>query len=91
MQGDITNVRTANDPIHSLLFIAGCLMQSRCRQIRGLNARSASTPRADSCRRALISYVLCIVLKMISGPRVFICDGCIAEGTAVASHVLRAA
>jgi hypothetical protein len=31
------------------------------------------------------------VRKLISGPRVFICDTCVAEATAVVSHVLRSA
>ena len=31
------------------------------------------------------------VVKLISGPRVFICDGCVGDATAVVSHVLRAA
>jgi hypothetical protein len=31
------------------------------------------------------------VVKLISGPRVFICDTCVAEATAVVSHVLRGA
>jgi hypothetical protein len=29
------------------------------------------------------------VVKLISGPRVFICDTCVADATAVVSHVLR--
>jgi hypothetical protein len=29
------------------------------------------------------------VMKLISGPRVFICDNCIGDATAVVSHVLR--
>lgn len=31
------------------------------------------------------------VMKLISGPRVFICDTCVAEATSVVSHVLRIA
>jgi hypothetical protein len=31
------------------------------------------------------------VMKLISGPRVFICDNCVADATAVISHVLRTA
>jgi hypothetical protein len=31
------------------------------------------------------------VVKLISGPRVFICDVCVADATAVVSHVLRTA
>jgi hypothetical protein len=30
------------------------------------------------------------VTKLISGPRVFICDGCVGEAVGVMSHVLRA-
>jgi hypothetical protein len=29
------------------------------------------------------------VAKLISGPLVFICDGCVGDAAAVASHVLR--
>jgi hypothetical protein len=31
------------------------------------------------------------VAKLISGPRVFICDGCVGDATAVVAHVLRTA
>lgn len=31
------------------------------------------------------------VMKLISGPRVFICDTCVGEATAVVTHVLRTA
>lgn len=31
------------------------------------------------------------VVKLISGPRVFICDTCVADATAVVAHVLRTA
>jgi transcription elongation factor Elf1 len=31
------------------------------------------------------------VMKLISGPRVFICDACVGEATAIVTHVLRAA
>jgi len=53
----------------------------------------------DTDRRASLEQFRCSfcgadsrdVAKMISGPRVYICDTCIGEATAVVSHVLRMA
>jgi hypothetical protein len=53
----------------------------------------------DVDRQALIDMFRCSfcgahrkdVVKLISGPRVFICDNCVADATAVVTHVLRGA
>ena len=53
----------------------------------------------DPGRRASLDMYRCTfcdahrrdVMKLIAGPRIFICDGCVGEATAVVSHVLRMA
>lgn len=55
---------------------------------------SLEPPRKTRMRQFQCSFCGALrrdVVKLISGPRAFICDRCVAEATAVVSHVLRTA
>lgn len=56
---------------------------------RALEARARRLSRDDFCC-SFCSASRKDVAKLISGPRVFICDACVGDATAVVSHVLRA-
>jgi hypothetical protein len=56
--------------------------------------RSVQPSRADEIDQFRCSFCgahRADVMKLVAGPRVFICDGCVGEATAVVSHVLRPA
>jgi hypothetical protein len=57
---------------------------------RALEARARRLSRMDDFCCSVCGAPRKDVAKLISGPRVFICDGCVGDATAVVSHVLRA-